>query len=119
VIVIVTGGRNYKNEHLVRRVLKTLNPDIVLFGDATGADEFAEKWSKDHRPNKHKRFDTDWDSYGRSAGPIRNREMIDYALSLDPWPLVVAFPGGRGTADCVRQAHDERFVVLRVDESLT
>ena len=118
-VLIVTGGRDYQNERLVRRVLKVLNPTILLFGDATGADEFAWKWAKDHRPADHKRFEAYWDQHGNAAGPIRNRAMIDWALDIDPWPIVVAFPGGRGTADCVKQALVQRLVVLRVADPLT
>ena len=116
--LIVTGGRDYKNERFLQRVLKSLNPEIVLFGDATGVDDFAEKWAREHRPNNHKRFRADWDRYGRAAGPIRNRAMIDWALSFDPWPVLVAFSGGRGTASCVKQARDERLIVLKVEEEV-
>ncbi len=117
-VIIVTGGRKYKNEPLVRRVLRTLNPGVVLFGDATGADEYAEKWAKEHVTN-HKRFRAHWDRYGKKAGPMRNREMIDYALCLEPWPIVMAFPGGRGTADCISQAHHMGLIVIRVEDIIT
>ncbi len=116
-ILLVTGGRNYKDERLVRRVLKTMDPQIVLFGDAAGADEFAEKWVHENDV-RHKRFDADWDRYDKGAGPVRNREMIDYALGFEPWPIVVAFPGGKGTANCVSQAKDMRLIVLRVEEAV-
>lgn len=42
----------------------------------------------------------DWKTHGKRAGSIRNQKMID-----DYHPqLVVAFPGGAGTADMVRRA---------------
>lgn len=37
---------------------------------------------------------------GKAAGPIRNQRMLDEGKP----DLVVAFPGGRGTADMVRRA---------------
>jgi hypothetical protein len=43
-------------------------------------------------------FRADWKKHGRRAGPIRNREMLEAA----DW--LIAFPGGRGTANCVAQA---------------
>lgn len=41
----------------------------------------------------------DWATYGDSAGPRRNQEMVDSGLDL-----LIAFPGGMGTADMVRRA---------------
>ena len=45
-------------------------------------------------------YPAQWDVYGRRAGPIRNQEMIDEGKPDG----VVAFPGGKGTADMVRRA---------------
>jgi hypothetical protein len=41
-----------------------------------------------------------WKKHGRAAGPIRNQRMLDKGKP----DLVVAFPGGRGTADMIRRA---------------
>ena len=40
-----------------------------------------------------------WAKYGKAAGPMRNQEMLDSGIDL-----VVAFPGGRGTADMLDKA---------------
>lgn len=42
----------------------------------------------------------DWSKYGKAAGPMRNQKMLD---EYKP-DLVVALPGGRGTADMVSRA---------------
>jgi hypothetical protein len=55
-------------------------------------------------------FLAEWDKHGRAAGPIRNQQMLD-----DGRPdLVVAFPGGRGTADMVRRASKAGIEVVHV-----
>ena len=55
----------------------------------------------------------DWHRHGRAAGPIRNRELLELAISravaltsaaAPVAVLVVAFPGGAGTASLVQQA---------------
>lgn len=55
----------------------------------------------------------EWQRHGRAAGPIRNRELLEQAIAqavLHTSPgsiasvLVVAFPGGAGTASLVQQA---------------
>jgi K+-sensing histidine kinase KdpD len=54
-----------------------------------------------------------WERHGRAAGPIRNRELLEQAIAramahTSPVSiasvLVVAFPGGLGTASLVQQA---------------
>ena len=42
----------------------------------------------------------DWKKYGKKAGPLRNQQMLEEGKP----DLVVAFPGGNGTADMVRRA---------------
>ena len=54
-----------------------------------------------------------WERHGRAAGPIRNRELLQLAIAeamahTSPMAstsvLVLAFPGGPGTASLVQQA---------------
>lgn len=42
----------------------------------------------------------DWGRLGKSAGPIRNQDMMRAA------GILIAWPGGRGTESCVRIARD-------------
>jgi hypothetical protein len=100
--VIVCGGRNYKDANHVFLSLDAIHAEtpvaVVVHGGATGADELAGLWAVS-RKVPEQRFPADWNKYGNAAGPIRNREM----LKQQP-DLVVAFPGGRWTADMVRIA---------------
>lgn len=54
-------------------------------------------------PFKVTMFTADWDKHGKSAGPIRNQAMLSGTIG-DLADLLIAFPGGRGTEDCIRQA---------------
>ena len=51
-----------------------------------------------------------WDLHGKAAGPIRNRTM----LNAHPNAIVVAFPGGRGTDNCISEAQARNMTILRV-----
>ena len=51
----------------------------------------------------------DWKRHGRAAGPIRNGEMLK-----DRPDLVVAFPGGKGTANMVTQATNAGIEIVLV-----
>ncbi|MCP9908060.1 hypothetical protein KBY72_12865 [Cyanobium sp. BA5m-21] len=85
---------------------------LLLHGGARGADAAIGRaaqqlgWSALVMPAQ-------WERHGRAAGPIRNRELIEQAVARavthsSPGSiasvLVVAFPGGAGTASLVQQA---------------
>ena len=50
----------------------------VVSGTALGADELGEMWAIDH-DIPIKRFKPDWKQHGKAAGPIRNKQMAEYA----------------------------------------
>src|ERR1700727_625335 len=101
-IILVTGGRDYHDHEKVSAVLSALhkaNPiQIVIHGGATGADSLAAIWAMTQGIHAAS-VPALWNVYGNRAGPLRNGAM----LLLKP-ELLVAFPGGRGTANMVIQA---------------
>lgn len=110
--VLVCGGRDFTNSTLLYETLDHLHrlsgiARIVEGGQRTlergkivgGADYFATCWALSRRvPSTI--MQAEWTKYGPAAGPIRNQRMLD---ETHP-DLVVAFPGGRGTADMVAKA---------------
>jgi hypothetical protein len=111
--VLVCGGRGYADAATVGSVLDDLNEvygiKIVVHGAAPGADTLAKIWA-DTRRVAHWAFPADWKAHGKAAGPIRNKQMLDEAKP----DLVVAFPGGRGTADMRSQAKTAGVEVLEI-----
>lgn len=63
----------------------------------TGADRVADKWAERNMMPR-RRIAADWDKHGKAAGPMRNQAMVDLKPSY-----AIAFPGGRGTQDCVQR----------------
>lgn len=109
-VVIVTGGRHYKNRKKVFEVLDLLSPDLVVHGACpTGADYYAKKWCMT-RGVSQRSFKAKWDELGPKAGPIRNQEMF----STNPM-AVLAFPGGHGTTSCCNIAKKQGVAILRVE----
>lgn len=108
--VIVCGGRDYTDARTVRRVVHALDHDTVtiVHGGARGADVLAETVAMECgiRVEPHPAL---WALHGKAAGPIRNREMLDAGADL-----VLAFPGGRGTAHMVSIARAAGIPVLAV-----
>lgn len=96
--VLVCGGRDYQDYNYVKTVLSALQVTrgqftVMIHGDATGADALADRYARRHLIPVLA-FAADWDTHGRSAGPIRNQYMLEAAKP----DLVVVFPGGKGTA---------------------
>lgn len=101
--VLVCGGRDFTDKVSVWGGLQALHLKFgvtaIIEGGAKGADALAASWAIAERVPTEM-FPADWKNDGRSAGPKRNQRMIDEGKP----DLVVAFPGGRGTADMVRRA---------------
>lgn len=100
--VLVTGGRHYDNALEVQRALDSVvgrfGLPVVIHGGATGADTLADRWARRVGAEVIRR-PANWARHGGMAGPLRNAEMLE----LKP-NLVIAFPGGKGTADMMRRA---------------
>lgn len=102
--VLVCGGRDFVDFDFLNFTLSKLQTErgpfsLIIHGGARGADALADVYAAKHFLPLL-RFPADWGRHGRSAGPIRNAQMLK-----DGRPdLVVAFKGGNGTADMVKQA---------------
>jgi predicted Rossmann-fold nucleotide-binding protein len=132
--LLVCGGRNYgeipdgcpaeqirhysekagREVFLLRETLGHLfierNVNTVITGGARGADSHAFRFAR--QQGRHTLvFKADW-SLGKKAGPVRNQKMIDEGRP----DLVLAFPGGKGTADMVRRARETGIEVMEVGE---
>lgn len=116
--VLVCGGRNYYNKLSVKRTLDELHAKqpitCIIQGAATGADFLAKHWAVAYGgPGmKVEEYKADWAGQGRSAGPKRNVMMLNASRP----DLVVAFPGGKGTAHMVRKAKAAGLTVIEVKE---
>ncbi len=107
--IIVTGGRNYSNYTAVSMALRALEPTLVIHGDCSGADTLAKQWAINNKI-EHDPHPANWTKHGKAAGPIRNTDMLD----LYPMAIVVAFPGGAGTKNCINTAKQKGHLVIQV-----
>lgn len=112
--VIFCGDRAYLGWQEIRAKLTDLRQRyrselVVVSGGARGADMLA-KSSCIALGIEHREILADWVGHGRAAGPIRNQQMLDEGKP----DLVVAFPGGTGTADMVRRAKAAGVRVIEV-----
>lgn len=81
--VIIAGSRTIEDYSLVCRAIEKSGFQVkeVVSGTARGVDRLGEKWAAFNKiPVKS--FPADWDKHGKAAGPIRNRQMAEYADAL-------------------------------------
>lgn len=102
--VLVCGGRDFTDESAVINWLLRFEEECgpfsrVIHGGARGADSLAGQWADLERIPQTV-FKANWKKHGKAAGPIRNQQMLDEGKP----DMVIALPGGRGTADMVRRA---------------
>lgn len=128
-VVLVCGGREFADSRMVVAVLDELHQQrpitLLLHGacgvDAKrqdwyrlkGADGIADRWAR-WREVPVVGVPARWTDEGKAAGALRNQRM------LDAWQprMVVAFPGGNGTADMVRRAEAAGVVVYMAPEQV-
>lgn len=113
--VLICGGRSFYNERLFNETMDKLiaatTPfTCIVHGGAPGADSLADRYARRHSIDV-KVYKADWTSYGRFAGPMRNEKMLDDNPDIE---LVIAFPGGFGTADMVKKAKKRKIIVLEI-----
>lgn len=98
--IAVIGSRDFPNQYLVERVVYLFPRNwIVVSGGARGVDTWAAETAKHHRRKTEVKH-AEWGKYGKSAGFIRNNEIVRSA------DLVIAFWSGnsKGTKHTIQLA---------------
>jgi hypothetical protein len=124
--ILVCGGRDFSDHEFVMRTLDRLSEDwpktptdqfgnwlpvvTIIAGGAKGVDSMAADWAIVNWTD-YKEFKADWSKHGKAAGVIRNQQMLDEGKP----DLVVAFPGGRGTADMIARAEAAGVPVQKIE----
>lgn len=108
--VLITGGWDYSDFDAFEKAMEMLpfKIELIIHGGARGADSIADRWAKKHGVFIM-RMDALWDAHGKGAGPKRNWAMLNFGKP----DYCVAFPGGNGTADMVRQCEKASVVVWK------
>src|SRR3990167_8220903 len=84
---------------------------LLIEGGAAGADRLAREWAES-LGILVETVPAEWDKWGKAAGAIRNRVMLQKAPDL-----VIAFAGCRGTADMMRQARAAGVPVIEIQDA--
>ncbi len=112
--IVIAGSRYFNNYDLfcciVDKYLCRIRKEYeltILSGHCSGTDLMAERYANENNL-KLEIFPADWQRFGRSAGPKRNKQMVDIA------DYAIAFSsGGRGTASLIGLAR-QKGIPIRV-----
>ena len=81
--VVIAGCRDYENYEQAKEFIdiclsnvRKENEIIIVSGGARGADAIGERYAKENGFAVEK-YPADWEKYGKSAGPIRNKQMAE------------------------------------------
>ena len=106
----VVGSRSFNDYPLLEKTLNNIienKEDVtIVSGGASGADSWAEVYSIKHNCQL-KVFEAEWDKYGKKAGMIRNKTIVEES------DLIVAFWDGqsKGTANTIQEAKKQNVDV--------
>ena len=104
--IVIAGCRNYNNfeeaKVFIDECLKEFKENftiIIISGCCSGADKIGEKYAEENG-FKIERYPAEWQKYGRSAGPKRNRKMAEIS------DFIICFWDGqsRGTKSMIEFA---------------
>lgn len=115
--ILVCGGRHFNNYLALKCAIdeyveihgKMNEPVEIVSGGCDGADKLAERYANENDFVIHI-FPAEWKKYGRAAGPIRNKQMIDFIK--DKSSVVIAFVskdtiGTKGTVQLAKKNNIE------------
>lgn len=99
--VIIAGSRHLKDPMWVPKAVENSGMEIseLVCGMAAGVDTMAYRWAKICGISA-KEFWANWNTFGRSAGSIRNGLMADYADAL----IAIWDGASKGTGNMIDQA---------------
>lgn len=124
--ILVCGGRDFFDKIKLYKTLDDIcdyegwnyEPDSsgnylpavhIISGKTRGADTLAVDWAVVNWCD-FTEFPADWDTYGKAARYKRNSQMLEEGKP----DLVVAFPGGKGTAMMIKLSKAAGVRVIEV-----
>lgn len=117
--ILVCGGRKYDDYQVLSEAIDATiyqryesypyEKVTIINGGAKGADNLAQMFAVARGCSWYV-FNANWKRDGKAAGPIRNQRMLDEGKP----DIVLAFEGGKGTADMVRRAKKTNVRVIEI-----
>ena len=116
--ILVCGGRRFDDYDLLEKTINDViaeagRTDIeIVSGHCVGADKLGELYAEKHNAQV-KIFPAEWKKYGKRAGPMRNKQMVDYISGFKN-KIVIAFVSAntKGTRNTITLAKKANIRVI-------
>lgn len=105
--ILVTGSRDWYDKTVIRNAISSVPVEegeqvIVVHGGARGADYLAQECAY-ALGYIAERYDAEWNTYGKRAGYIRNKEMVEAGADIC---LAFIKNESKGATMCAKLAED-------------
>ena len=115
-IVLICGSRNWTNKDLIKQeILGLEGVTKIIHGACRGADYLAGEVATELGLVVVE-YPADWNSYGLSAGPRRNQQMLDEGKPDLVLAFTNDFANSKGTKDMVNRAKKQGVTVKIIKE---
>lgn len=115
ICLAIVGSRDFDNFTILSEAIDNFiekhgEISYIVSGGAKGADSLAEKYAKINNI-KMKIFKPDWKKYGKAAGIIRNKDIVDNSTHL----IAFRINNSRGTTNSIMRAQKKKMYVKIYD----
>lgn len=115
--VLACGDRNWDDLEGIRAVLDFMGPsDTLIHGNARGADSLAH-FAASELGCTIETYTADWKKLGKSAGPIRNQQMLDEGKPDVVFAFHDDLASSKGTKDMVLRARKAELRVFLAEHN--
>ena len=125
--ILICGGRHFEEYNFFEACVDSFleNHDFdytaleLVSGGCIGTDKLAERFAVEHGC-VIKVFPANWKQYGKAAGPIRNKQMIEYINQAEQ-KFVIAFTSvnSKGSLGTIKMANNYNIPVTQIDYETT
>lgn len=103
---VICGSREITDYAIVKQAIEESGFEVteVVSGTARGVDRLGERWAEENNV-PITRMPADW-SLGRSAGYLRNKDMVEY-VGVEG-AVIAVWNGSSGTAHTINLANERK-----------
>lgn len=114
--VIIAGSRSFADYEKLKSICDSILPNqysepriSILSGTSSGSDSLGERYANE-RGYTLNIYPANWEQYGKAAGPIRNRQMVE-----DADAAIIFWDGqSKGTKNLIEQANKRGLKVRTI-----
>ncbi len=102
-VLAVVGSRDFDDYELMKTELSKRDFDEIVSGGARGADSLARQYAEEF-DIPMKEYLAEWDKFGKKAGRMRNKLVVDYAhIGIAFWDG--KSPGTKHAIECFKNVN--------------